>query len=138
MTLNNPRQGPNWLGEYQISGLPWVTSSNATSGVATEIDFPFITSGIRVCVTGSNVRVGFTANGVLGSHYMTATPTVPVDIKCRVQSIFLTSVASTGSYELFASLTTIPQYNFVVLTGSAGLVPTTGSFGYSGSFDGLG
>ena len=48
MTFEYPKAGVNAAVEYMVSGLPWVTSSNVSSSVAAQIDFPMVTSNITV------------------------------------------------------------------------------------------
>ena len=81
MSLNWPKSSPNAVAEYQLSGVPYVTQSNATavasSGVAvgktstvtpTRLDFPFVTRWIQVENIGAtDMRFGFTENGVKGN-----------------------------------------------------------------------
>ena len=69
MALNWPKMGPNYVPAYQISGLPFVTSSAAgeltNTGNVVKITFPFVTSNIAVTAVGADqgiLRVGFTEN----------------------------------------------------------------------------
>ena len=54
---------------YEVSGVPYVTSS-ATAEVTTtpvRVAFPFVTSWIEIVNTGvDELRIGFSANGVAG------------------------------------------------------------------------
>jgi hypothetical protein len=75
MSLNHPKSGPNNVGMYQMSGIPFVTSSVASEvpgphadGVSTpvKVSFPYVTKFITVRNTGINeLRVGFSADGVV-------------------------------------------------------------------------
>ena len=75
MSFDWPKSGPNNVPAYQMSGIPFVTSSlpsevpgpdaNSVS-LPVRIDFPFVTKFITVRNTGINaLRVGFTADGVV-------------------------------------------------------------------------
>ncbi len=67
--------------EYQISGIPFVSSSAGTEvadGVATQLNFPGVTRWVQIRNIGSNpLHVGFTALGVVGKG--AATGSNPVD-----------------------------------------------------------
>lgn len=131
MTYGNARSGPNNVGEYQTSGLPWVSSSSVTTAPF-KIDFPYVTNGISLHVTGGTVglRLGFTLNGVNGSNFITITNTdgwSHMPIRCK--SVFIRSETGTVPFSLLASLTLIEEKVFPVLTGSAiYLAGSTGSF----------
>jgi hypothetical protein len=134
MTLGNTRSGASYVPEYQISGLPFVTASSATNGTATRVDFPFVTSQLEVRHPGGAgaLRVGFTANGVLGTNYLTVNSSGSWKSDLRLKTLFITSTAGTTNFEVCAGLTQIATREFPVLTGSSGLVAASGSFGYAG------
>lgn len=68
------RAGINNVGSYQVSGIPWATSSvsaPASSSAPLEIAFPSVTKSIlvkNVNSTSAKVRVGFSVNGVKTSN----------------------------------------------------------------------
>ena len=75
MSFNHPKAGPNLVGAYQMSGIPFVTSSitsevhaadsNSVS-LTTKVSFPFVTKFITVRNTGINgLRMGFSADGII-------------------------------------------------------------------------
>jgi len=76
MSLNHPKSGPNNVGMYQMSGVPFVTSSVASEvpgpdddsqSSPIKVEFPYITKFITVRNTGINeLRVGFSPDGVVG------------------------------------------------------------------------
>ena len=75
MSFNHPKAGPNLVGAYQMSGIPFVTSSVAfevpnaegnSVSLPVRVEFPFVTKWIKIRNTGLNdLRVGFSENGVL-------------------------------------------------------------------------
>jgi len=75
MSLNHPKSGPNNVGMYQMSGIPFVTSSVASEVPGPDADsvskpvkvsFPYVTKFITIRNTGINeLRVGFSADGVV-------------------------------------------------------------------------
>jgi len=76
MSFNHPKAGPNLVGAYQMSGIPFVTSSVAsevpgpdddTQSLPIKVEFPYVTKFITVRNTGINeLRVGFSADGMVG------------------------------------------------------------------------
>lgn len=133
MTLNNPRSGPGLVAEYQISALPYVTSSVAQSGSVTQINFPYVTSFLTVknTSTAGELAIGFTYSGTLGTNKVTLGPNSSFGADFRVKQLFLTSTSgSSTSYELVAGLTLVQSRDFPVLTGS--LTAMTGAFNYDG------
>ena len=75
MSNSWPKPGLGSVGAYQVSGIPFVTSSNgeelAANGDVTQISFPRVTRWVQLCLSSSqgsatNVRIGFTENGVKG------------------------------------------------------------------------
>ncbi len=77
-----PKPGLGMVGEYQRSGLPYVTSSNgaelqASAANVIEIQFPRVTRwfevrGLDAANSASEIRIGFTKNGVLGKGAVTS------------------------------------------------------------------
>lgn len=119
MALNYPTSGPNNVGEYQTSGLPWVTSSTVTDSPYL-VNFPMVTNQITFKATGGTIRFGFTQNGVNGSNFFTLTPSNSLTVDIRTKQLWIRSNAvGTGSYEILAGLTNIKWRDFPVLTGSA-------------------
>lgn len=67
------------VGEYQRSGIPYVTSSKGaelTEGTVVQIAFPRVTRWFQINTSGSadttaHVRIGFTENGVRGKGTVT-------------------------------------------------------------------
>ena len=65
MGLNNRnKNGPNFVPAYEMSGIPYVTSSNAAVTDAM-IDFPYVTRWVCVTNLGTNaLKIGITDNGI--------------------------------------------------------------------------
>ena len=71
MSFKHPRPGPNFVPAYQVSGIPFVTSSasgevpqadNTKAPIA--VNFPCVTKFVTVNNTGTNdLRVAFTLSG---------------------------------------------------------------------------
>jgi len=145
MSFNHPKAGANSVPAYQMSGIPFVTSSAATevpradnaSPTPIQVDFPFVTKNVKVRNIGAgSLRVAFSALGSitpgqgtkhasLTSNYFVIPPTDPdggdnsiVEFDVRCKSIFFTSEIATTGFSLFAGLTRIDISQFPVLTGS--------------------
>jgi len=106
------------VGSYQVSGVPYATSSiavPASSSTPIEVAFPDITQRVVVenTSTGADLRVGFSSNGVRGSNYFlikaaSANAYSLQDFRVKVSSIYLLShTATPTSASVFAELTNI-------------------------------
>jgi hypothetical protein len=114
----NYRTGPNNVGEYQASGLPYVTQSAVTTSPF-NIQFPFVTNELTVKNNSDGtLRVGFTQNGVNGSNFFTLPVSGAYSGKLRVTDLFIRSETGTLTCEVVAGLTTIPRQDFYILTGA--------------------
>lgn len=131
--MHHPKSGPNLVAEYQVSALPYATSSTVVGTL--KIEFPYVTSFFNVRNIGtSDFYVGFTSNGVSNSNRFTLQPSASFSDSIRVKDLFLkSSGATTGSFEIVAGLTMIDRNLFPVLTGSgvSGSSDPT-AFGYPG------
>jgi hypothetical protein len=91
------KAGISNVGSYQVSGIPWATSSltaPSTASAPLQVSFPSITKFIVVknVATGSvKVRVGFSANGVAGSNYFLLDKDESFQGDIKVSSIYLLS-----------------------------------------------
>ena len=75
MSSKWPKAGPNFAPSYQVSGIPFVTSSlsdtevpsdtgGAGSAFPIEVHFPYVTKNIKIRNTGGNaLKVAFTFTG---------------------------------------------------------------------------
>jgi hypothetical protein len=119
MKLHRPGIGN--AASYQVSGIPWVSSSLAVpaSGSTTlEISFPQVTKSIIVknVSTGSvQMRVGFSENGVKNSSnffLLSAGESFAADLK--VTKVYLMSNNGTAlTASVIAGLTNIPATELV-------------------------
>lgn len=125
MSLAWPQNGEYFAPAYQVSALPYLTSSIISMGSIHKYDFPFVTKFINVVNRGSNsgdkLALAFTENGFRSGNYITLDQGVSVDQEVRTTVIFISgSNGSNVDYQLFCGLTTIPAKNFLTLTGSNG------------------
>lgn len=132
MSLNNPYYvGIANVGSYQVSGMPFATSSIAAPSSAntpTQISFPWVTQRIVISNvnTASPLRVGFSSLGVKGTNYFiipaaTSTTNFPsAEFRVKVNSIFILSNTTTPtSASVFAELTNIDA-NLLINSGPSG------------------
>lgn len=114
-TYNYVKPGLSNVGSYQISGIPWASSSlvaPASGSTPLEIDFPCITKFVVVknVQLSGELRVGFSENGVNGTNYflLSAGESFAGDI--RVSKVFLMSDTGTPvTASIVAGLTGIPS-----------------------------
>ena len=141
MSANYPYGvGISNVGSYQVSGIPYATSSLAvpsSAGTPTEVTFPDVTQRIFVSNinTASPLRVGFSSNGVKGTNYFiipaaTTTTVFPTqEFRVKVSSIFILSNTTTPtSASVFAELSNI-ETNLLLKSGPTGLPNWSGSVG---------
>ena len=139
---SNP--GPNFTPAYQISGVPFVTSSAGAHIDATpvQVEFPFVTRFFEITNTSDQVmRVGFSVNGINGraeaedtsntkNHYLILSGGVTtgrLELRCK-ELFFRAEVnAKKVGFSLIAGLTGIKQFP-----------PLTGTFQTTASFKGIG
>ena len=126
MSYNYPTMGEHYTPAYQLSALPFVTSSVISLGQVHRYDFPYVTRFIDVSNLGAGatdaIAIGFTENGILRTkNYVTLKSGKTINEEVRTTSLFVScSVGTNVDYQLFCGITTIPARNFLVLTGSNG------------------
>jgi hypothetical protein len=134
MSSGNPYYvGLQNVGSYQVSGIPFVTSSVTapiSSSTPVQITFPSVTQRIIVeNVGGEHLRVGFSSNGVKRSNYFLVhehaggTPSQfnYIDLRVKVSEIYILSHdgASTTAASISAELTNIDT-SLLELSGPSG------------------
>jgi len=134
MSSGNPYYvGLQNVGSYQVSGIPFVTSSvtaPVSSGTPVQITFPNVTQRIIVENVGvQHLRIGFSSNGVKGNNYFlihkhaSGTPSMynHIDLRVKVSEIYILSddAASTTAASISAELTNIDT-SLLELSGPSG------------------
>lgn len=119
------------VGSYQVSGIPWASSSVAPAyssdpSQALRIDFPYVTKFIIVKNTNStsvNLRVGFSANGIVTDNYFMLGKGESFEGDIRVTQLYLISNSgSPVSASVVVGMTGIDSSNLPnSWTGSAGV-----------------
>lgn len=132
MGIGNPENGPNFVPAYQMSGVPFVTSSNGNdiSDTAVKISFPFVTRFLQVSNTSEYpLRFGFSENGVNAqpdrNYFVLSGSTVQtpgqqslrLEVRCKEIWIRRDGATNTG-FSLVAGLTTVAWDQFPVLSAS--------------------
>jgi hypothetical protein len=145
-----PRPGLGKTGQYQMAGIPFLTSSikvDTEPSPYIEIPFPRITKFVTVTNTysGSNrpIRVGFSAHGTNGNlssgvhheNYFVLNNGESYTGEWRVASVWLSSHPHAGaqavsSASVLAGLTGIPRDSFPISQSQDGF---SAGFNWSGS-----
>ena len=110
-----PEPGFNFTPAYQISGLPYVTSSAATSTPPFKVTFPYVTKFITIRVDGGSLDIGFTLNGVNNTNHFTVANNDVLTMEVRVKEMY---IKGTSNFHIVAGLTGIPTASIPNLTSS--------------------
>lgn len=119
ITMQWPNPGLGSVGAYQVSGIPFASSSitvpiNSTAPL--KIQFPYVTKFVTISNEAGagepSIRVGFSALGVSGSgkNYFLLGVGESYTGEWRLEDIFLISnTTAQSSASVIAGLTTIPR-----------------------------
>ena len=123
-----PKPGLNHVGNYQVSAVPFATSSVVApinSATPLEITFPSVTKFVvikNINSTSATLRIGFSANGIKGTNYVTIGKDETFCADIKLSSIFLLGDSSAVTASLFAGLTGISGYDLTAAySGSTGI-----------------
>lgn len=118
---NTPPSGPGNVGEYQISGIPYIVSGTVSASIPVQFTLPFVSRDIYFRNRGTQTLIiGFSRAGVLGSARFTLNVSESISLPVRTKEIFFNATSGSTFYEAVASLTRIPANNFPALTSSEG------------------
>lgn len=127
MSLNHPSSGEYFSPAYQISSLPYLTSSVITQGEIHKYEFPFVTKFINIVnrsiSASGKIAISFTERGLRQDvgNYITLDQSDTVHEEIRTTILFVSCSAGIDvDYQIFCGLTTIPAKNFLIITGSNG------------------
>ena len=118
--------GPNFVPAYQISGIPFVTSSLPTevTDTAIKITFPQASRFFVVHnVSDAPMRIGFSLNGVNATetkNYLILSgnqTTGRLELRCK-ELFFRRDGGSNCGFSLLAGMSGVPNNQFPTLTGS--------------------
>ncbi len=101
------------VGSYQVSAIPWASSSIAapdSSGTPTEVSFPQVTRFVVVKnLTPNKLRVGFSENGVKNTNnYFVLSNLESFEGDLRVTKLYLLGDTTATSASVVVGLTGIP------------------------------
>ena len=127
MSMNWPSNGEYYSPAYQVSALPYLSSSIISRGEVHKYTFPYVTKFINVANRGSlstdKICLSFTERGLSPSvgNFITLDQGDTVSHEVRTTELYISgSAGSMVDYQIFCGLTTIPAKNFLILTGSNG------------------
>ena len=118
-----PQPNHNYVPEYQVSSIPYVTSSHTLNAAeVSHVSLPYVSRWLVIHNHGNGVlRLGFSLNGVNGTvnnnFYEIRSGEVTPRLEIKSKDLFLHAEAST-SFSLIAGLTGVNAKYFPVLTGS--------------------
>lgn len=88
MSNQFPYSGPGHVSEYQVSGVPYVTTS---TGASLKVSFPYLTQWVTVRAMSAPVTVSFTPSGVsTGNSFVIPTSGSVGPLYLRVSEMFVT------------------------------------------------
>jgi hypothetical protein len=135
--MENYRVGLNHVGSYQVSGVPYVTSSAfsfADIEESVRFQFPNVTKRITFRNdAGKDLRIHFApytagtfdyTNGASGSanYFLILDGAEEVfDVKCKELFISTTNTSTNGRLSICAELTSIPKERMFSLDGVEGV-----------------
>ena len=127
MSHNWPSNGEYFSPAYQVSALPYLSSSVISVGQVHKHEFPFVTKFIGITNRGANpgdkICLAFTERGLnsVVSNYITLDQADSMHHEIRSTVFYVSCSAGTNvDYQIFCGLTTIPSKNFLPITGSNG------------------
>lgn len=128
MSLNNPPPpGAASVSEYQVSGVPFFFTAGVPNNGWLSQSFPFVTRDVTVRNLGGsgNIQIGVTQSGsagLSGNNFFALPFGQAVTLNVRTTQLWIYNpgggVSITAS--VCAGMTTIPQYNFPILSASIG------------------
>jgi len=134
--LNHPKSAWGSVAEYQVSALPFVTSSQAPASAPgnsgfIEIQFPKVTRFIQIQNTeaaATFLLIAFTRNGLLNGFHFRLNGGQSISMENRVRTLFLAGETSMCKMSLNAGLTTIDSTSIMPMSGTL----PDGSAGWTG------
>ena len=125
MSINNAVMGEGYIPAYQISAVPWVTSSIISLGEIQTFSFPQVTRFINVMNIGTTstdkIAVAFTQRGFQTGNYFTLNQSASLHDDIRTDRVFVSCSAGTNvKFQMLMGLTGIPSNKFLTITGSNG------------------
>lgn len=125
MSLNHPFVSEGYAPAYQVSAIPFLTSSTLQAAETKKINFEYATRFLTVKntgATGTKIALGFTLNGLKpsNSNFFEIGGGESLSEELRCTSVILSASVGTPTFTLLAGLTQINERNFTPITGSNG------------------
>lgn len=126
MATNWPVVGEHYTPAYQLSSIPYLSSSIIQSGEIHRYEFPYVTRFVSLTNRGNGsdkICLSFTENGLKSNvgNFITLDKGSSVNAEIRTTTLFVSCSSGTNvDYNIFCGLTMIPSSNFLILTGSNG------------------
>jgi hypothetical protein len=125
MSLNWPQCGEYHVPAYQMSALPYLTSSIISLGEIHRYDFQNVTKFINIVNRGGTssdkIALAFTEHGFKTGNYITLDAGDTVHEEIRTTALYISGSYGAGvDYQIFCGLTIVPARNFTIITGSNG------------------
>ena len=108
-----PTAGLSNVGSYQVSAIPWVTSSlsipaSSSPSPIVEVSFPSVTKFFIIKnETADHLYVAFSRNGFLNKNYFILEDNESFSAELRVTKLFLKANSTATSATIIAGLTGI-------------------------------
>ena len=125
MSYNTPIIHEGYVPAYQMSAVPYITSSMISNGEVHEIDFNQVTRFFNVqnvgTVTTDEIAVSMTLNGLSTGNYFKLGQGVSFRDELRTTRLFISCSKGTDvPYQVIAGLTNIAKSQFLLVTASNG------------------
>jgi hypothetical protein len=125
MSLNHPYVSEGYAPAYQVSAIPFLSSSRLEIGEVKNIKFGYVTRFLTVRNTGADgtkIALSFTANGLKpqNSNFFEIGKDEVLAYDIRATEIFLSASVGAPTFSLMAGLTQISDRYFTPITGSNG------------------
>lgn len=125
MSLSNPIMHEGYVPAYQMSAVPYITSSLISIGQIQQIEFNQATRFFNVqnvgTVTTDEIAVAVTQNGFSTGNCFTLGQGVSFRDELRTTRLFISCSSGTNMrYQVIAGLTGIPNNQFLIVTASNG------------------
>ena len=125
MGLNYPVINEGYVPAYQMSAVPYITSSLISVGQIHQIDFNQATRFFNVQNVGTvntdEIYVSFTSRGFATGNCFSLGQGVSFRDEFRTIRLFVSCSSGTSvRYQVIAGLTNIPANQFLLITGSNG------------------
>ena len=125
MSLNNPAMHEGFVPAYQVSAVPYLTSSSVTLGQTQQFEFGYATRFFTIknnSVSTAVIAFSFTSLGLTpsNSNYYILSGAQEYSGEIRTDRLFVSGVAGSATFSIVAGLTGIPSRNMLQVTGSNG------------------